>query len=91
MLTSLLLSVFALVDLAVGLYLVRYSGGAERRRPEAVLLVGVMLVLAAGFLLAVVVRLHSRPVVVREPAPGGATAMSRLDEGSVQVDVGHWV
>jgi len=88
---SLLLSAFALVDLAVGLYLVRYSGGAERRRPEAVLLVGVMLVLAAGFLLAAVVQPHARPAVVHEPAPGGATAASRLDEGSVQVDVGHWV
>ena len=91
MLTSLLLSVFALVDLAVGLYLVRYSGGAERRRPEAVLLVGVMLVLAADFLPAVVVRLHAQPGVVREPASGGATAVSSLDEGSVQVDVGHRV
>ena len=91
MLTSLLLSVFALVDLAVGLYLVRYSGGAERRRPEAVLLVGVLLVLAAGFLLAVVVRLHAWPVVVHERAPAGVTAVSRLDDGSVQVDVGHGV
>lgn len=48
-LTTLLLSAVALVDLVVGLYLVRYSGGAERKRPEAVLLVGVLLVLAAGF------------------------------------------
>ena len=91
MLTSLLLSVFALVDLAVGLYLVRYSGGAERRRPKAVLLVGVMLVLAAGFLLAVVVRLHSRPAVVHERAPAGTAALTKVMGRSVQVDVGHWV
>ena len=88
---SLLLAAFAAAGLAVGLYLVRYSGGAERRRPEALLLVGVLLVLAAGFLLAVVVRLHSRPVVVHERAPGGATAGARVDEGLVQVDVGHGV
>ena len=75
--TSLLLPAFALVDLAVGLYLVRYSGGAERRRPEAVLLVGVMLVLAAGFLLVVVMRLHPRPIVVRERGPAGPSAMAR--------------
>ena len=83
MLTSLLLSVFALVDLAVGLYLVRYSGGAERRRPEAVLLVGVLPVLAAGFLLVTVVRLHTRPGVVRERTPAvadsaaGSSSISR--------------
>lgn len=70
-----LLSTFAVPDLAAGLYLVRYSGGAERKRPEVVLIVGVFLVLAAGFLLAVVVRLHSRPVVVHEHAPRERSAV----------------
>lgn len=52
----------------------RYSGSAERKRPEVVLIVGALLVLAAGFLLTVIVRLHVRPVVVREQAPAGTTA-----------------
>lgn len=79
--TTFLLAAFALVDLAVGLYLVRYAGGAERKRPELVLIVGVLLVLAAGFLLAVVVRLHSRPVVVHERAPTGTAALSTPWDG----------
>ena len=36
-------SIFVVLDLAVGLYLVQYSGGFERRRSELVLLVGVLL------------------------------------------------
>ena len=89
--TTLLLSVLAVLDLAAGLILVHDSGGAERRRPEAVLVVGVLLVLAAGFLLVVVVRLHSRPAVVHERAPAGTAALTKAMGRSVQVDVGHWV
>ena len=75
--TTFLLSAFAVLDLVVGLSLVRHSGGVERKRPEVVLLVGVMLVLAAGFLLlVVVVRLHSQPVLVHERVPAGAPALA---------------
>ena len=77
--TTLLLAVFTVADLALDLYLVRYSGGAEKKRPKVVLIVGVLLLLllAAGYLLAVEVRLHSRPVVVHERQPGGTTAQTQ--------------
>ena len=86
MVTTVLLAAFALVDLVVGRYLVRYSGGVERRRPEAVLLVGMLLVLAAGFLIVVVVRLHARLGVVRERALRGAPVGSSDDGRSSEVD-----
>ena len=89
--TTFLPSAFAVLDLAAGLILVRDCADVERRQPEAVLVVGVLLVLAAGFLLVVVVRLHSRPAVVHERAPAGTAALTKVMGRSVQVDVGHWV
>jgi len=55
-----LLWVLAGINLAGGLYLVRYSGDKERQRPEAVQVVGVLLVLTSLFLVSVAVKIHTQ-------------------------------
>ena len=56
MTTTILLAVLAVANLAGGVYLVRYSASQKRRRPEAVLIIEVLLILTTLFLVAVAVR-----------------------------------
>lgn len=85
MTTTVLLAALAVINLVGGVCLVRYSRSRERRRPEAVLVVGVLLVLTALFLVSVAVRVHTqqefrqqldRTRPVRGPGRAG-TAASR--------------
>jgi len=69
-----LLWVLAGNNLAAGLYLVRYSGAKERQRPEAVLVVGVLLVLTSLFLVSVAVKIHAQRQIrqqLDDPRPSG--------------------
>ena len=61
--TAWLLWGLAGINFAAGLYLVRYSGGKERQRPEAVLVVGVLLVLTSLFLVSMAVKIHTQQQV----------------------------
>lgn len=61
-------------NLAGGLYLVRYSGAKERQRPEAVLVVGVLLVLTSLFLVSVAVKIRTELQICQQlddPRPSG--------------------
>ena len=76
--TTALLLVLATSNLAGGVYLVRYSGGRERRRPEAVLVVGLLLLLTVGFLVSVAARVHTQQKIRQQmdhsSQPGRFTA-----------------
>ena len=59
--------VLAAIDAAVGTYLIRYAARRERRDKDAVLAVGIVLVICAGLLLVIEVLLEPGQLIGETP------------------------
>lgn len=67
MLRRVLSVVLAVIDAAVGVYLIRYAAVRERRDKDAVLAVGIFLVICAGLLLLLEVLLEPGQLIGGTP------------------------
>ena len=71
--------VLAAIDVAVGAYLIRYAVRRERGDKDAVLAVGIFLVICAGLLLLIEVLLEPGQLMRRRGRPGARCGRPHAD------------